>query len=522
MKLSRRRDAPISGKLRLAILLTCAAALFCATAAMFAVQLHHFRGEFREALREIAATTADSATGALASRNPEAANRILKMLLGKRHVISARIVATDGAVFAESGGATSGDRVEEPIESRGQTLGVLQIDTDFSAQVMKLLGLHTVLFVAALVVAFLVALPVSTRLFRSVLAPIRTLGETARQVVASDDYTLRAAKTGEDEVGAITDTFNSMLRQIQSRDQDLRREIAERVRAEREMQQIHDQLMETSRQAGMAEVATGVLHNVGNVLISVNVSATLVAEKLDPERVGKLVRAANLLREQSPAALAEFLTHDPKGKVLPLYLAEACAQVSAEHTEAIAELASLRKNIDHIKDIVASQQDHARIPGIVEPLPLATLIDEALRLSHTSLEQGGIAIARDFHDVPSVMADRHLVLQIFVNLIRNAREAIEDAAPRERTLSILVRRQDPRYVQAVFTDNGSGIAPENLTRIFAHGFTTRDRGHGFGLHTASLAAQQMAGSLFAVSDGLGKGASFTLELPVAGAASASV
>ena len=513
----RPRIAPISGKLRIAILLTCATALLCATTAMFAAQLHHFRREYWKDLRDIAETAADSATVALATGNPEPAQRLVKMLRRKSHIVSARIVAKNGAIFAESGEAKSADRIEEPIEARGETLGVLQIDTDFSAQVMRLLGLHTVLFVAALAIAFVVAVPVAARLLRSILDPIQTLGETARRIAASDDYTLRAAKTSEDEVGAITDTFNRMLRQIQSRDQDLRREIAERVRAEQEMQQIHDQLMEASRQAGMAEVATGVLHNVGNVLNSVNVSATIVAEKLDPARVKKLVRAANLLRERDPAALAEFLAHDPKGKVLPLYLAEVSAQLAAERADAVAELASLRKNIDYIKDIVATQQDHARLPGIVGPFPLATLIDEALRLKHTSLEQGGITIARDFHDVPPVMVDRHLALQIFVNLLRNAREAIEDAAPPERRIAIVVRRQDPRYVQAIFTDNGSGIAGENLTRIFSHGFTTRERGHGFGLHTASLAAQQMAGSLSAQSDGAGKGASFTLELPVADA-----
>ena len=517
MKTARPRSAPISGKLRIAILLTCATALLCATAAMFAVQLQHFRGEYWEDLRDTAATAADAATGALSTSHPETAQRILKMLRSKRHIVSARILAKDGAVFAESGEAKSTDRIEEPIEARGETLGVLQIDTDFSAQVMKLLGLHAVLFVGALAIAFLVAVPVSARLLRSILGPIQTLGETARRIAASDDYTLRAAKTREDEVGAITDTFNSMLRQIHRRDQDLRREIAERVRAEQEMQQIHDQLMEASRQAGMAEVATGVLHNVGNVLNSVNVSATLVSEKLDPDRIGKLVRAANLLRAQNPATLAEFLANDPKGKLLPLYLAEVSAQLAAERAEAVAELASLRKNIDHIKDIVATQQDHARSPGIIEPSSLATLIEEALRLTHASLEQSGITIARDFHEVPPVLVDRHLALQIFVNLLRNAKEAIEDAGPAKRRIAILVRRQDPRYVQAIFTDNGSGIAGENLTRIFSHGFTTREKGHGFGLHTASLAAQQMAGSLSAQSDGEGKGASFTLELPVASA-----
>ena len=517
MKPAQPSKAPISAKLRIAVLLTCAVGLFCATAAMFAVQWHHFRTEYREDLRDVAATTADSLTGALSNHNPKPAQRILKMLLSKRHIVSVRILANGGGIFAEAGETKTTDHIEEPIEHRGETLGTLQIDTDFSAHVMKLLGLHTALFVAALGIACLVAIPISSRLFHSILEPIQTLGETARQIAASDDYTLRAVKQSEDEVGAITDTFNSMLRQIQSRDQELRSEIAGRVRVEQEVQEIHDQLMEASRRAGMAEVATGVLHNVGNVLNSVNVSATIVAEKLAPERTANLLRATNLLRGQDAHTLAEYLANDPKGKVIPLYLAEVSAQLAAERAEAVAELASLQKNIDHIKDIVATQQDHARVPGIIEPLPLASLIDDALRMKHVNLKSSAITIARNFHDVPPVNADRHLALQIFVNLIRNAREAIEDANPEDRLLTIIVRRQDPRFVQAIFTDNGNGIAAENLPRIFSRGFTTREHGHGFGLHTASLAAQQMGGSLSAHSAGSGHGATFTLELPVADA-----
>jgi signal transduction histidine kinase len=143
------------------------------------------------------------------------------------------------------------------------------------------------------------------------------------------------------------------------------------------------------------------------------------------------------------------------------------------------------------------------------------LVDEALRISTASLEQSGIAVVRDFDEAPLAMADRRQTLQIFVNLIRNAKEAIDEANPPERRLSISVRRLDASCVQATFSDTGIGIAGENLTRIFSHGFTTRAHGHGFGLHSAALAAQQMAGRLSAQSAGVGKGATFTLELPVA-------
>ena len=272
--------------------------------------------------------------------------------------------------------------------------------------------------------------------------------------------------------------------------------------------------MDASRQAGMAEVATGLLHNVGNVLNSVNVSATLAAEKLDPARVANLIRAANLLREHD-GKLADFLANDPKGRLLPRYFAEIGAQLAEERAAALAELESLTKHIEHMKEIVATQQSHARITGIVEPLPLAALIEDALRMNASGLEASGIVVERDYGDVPPAMVDRHKVLQIFTNLIRNAKDAIDHSSADERRLVIALRCKDGRYVEAIFSDTGAGIPGENLTRIFSHGFTTREHGHGFGLHSAALAAQQMAGCLSAQSDGLGTGATFILELPVA-------
>ena len=516
MTTERLRNAPISGKLRFTILVTCAAALMCASIAAFAIQFHYFRRDFWQDVRAIAQVTAESADGAIANRKPETAQRILQMLMAKRHIVSARIVLNDGSVFAEEGAATGAGAFEQPIAAGG----TLRIRTDFAEQTWKLLGLHALIFCAALAIAFLVAGTVSARLFRSISDPIKTLGDTAREIAARDDLSLRAQKVGEDEVGAFTDTFNKMLAQIQDRDQVLRREVAERVRAEEEIQRINQQLMDASRQAGMAEVATGLLHNVGNVLNSVNVSATLVAEKLDPARMGNLVKAANLLSGHR-GSLAKFLTKDPKGSLLPRYLAEASAQLAAEREEAMVELALLTKHIGHIKDIVATQQNHARVVGIVEPLHVAPLVDDALRMNASALEKSWIVVDRQYDDVPPAMLDRHKVLQILVNLIRNAKDAIDDAHAEDRRISITVRKGAGGYIETVFADTGAGIAEENLTRIFSHGFTTRKQGHGFGLHSAALAAQQMAGCLSARSDGPGKGATFTLELPLADAPAAS-
>ena len=116
--------------------------------------------------------------------------------------------------------------------------------------------------------------------------------------------------------------------------------------------------------------------------------------------------------------------------------------------------------------------------------------------------------------------DKHKVLQILVNLISNAKYALSDSDAKERQLTIAISRQPSRassddgFAEVSITDNGIGIARENLIRIFGHGFTTKKNGHGFGLHSGALAAKEMGGSLSVQSAGPGKGATFTLSLPL--------
>jgi signal transduction histidine kinase len=367
-----------------------------------------------------------------------------------------------------------------------------------------------------LAISFLVAVLVSTRLERLICGPIQALADTARRITSRGDYALRAVRAANDEVGEFTNSFNQMLDQIQQGDAALRHEIAERGRAEQELQRVHRQLIDASRAAGMAEVATGVLHNVGNVLNSVNVSAILIAEKLGSSRTGNLLRATELLRGQN-GQLGNFLTDDPKGRLLPGYLAELSEHLSLENAEARTELESLMKNIEHIKDIVAMQQSYARMSGFIESLPVEDLVEDALRINAGAFLRHRVTLLRDYEPVPVVAIDKHKVLQILVNLLRNAKYAMDDTEDSDRQLTVRIRQRgdDDAAVVIEVADTGIGIPAENLTRIFSHGFTTRHDGHGFGLHSAALAAQQMGGRLYCSSPGPGQGAVFTLELPIA-------
>jgi signal transduction histidine kinase len=297
-----------------------------------------------------------------------------------------------------------------------------------------------------------------------------------------------------------------LRRQVRQRTKDL---AYERDRLE----ELHKQLLDTSRHAGMAEVATSVLHNVGNVLNSVNVSASLLVERANKSRLRNLLDAVALLREHE-SDLPQFLTADSKGKQLPLYFEKVSRHLAAEQTAVLHELRQLTANVDHIKDIVAMQQNYARVAGVAEPAQVTELVEDALRMNAGALARHEVHLVRDFAPrLPLITTEKHKVLQILVNLVRNAKYACEETGRPDKRLTVRVFNGDGRIKISV-CDNGIGIPAENLTRIFNHGFTTRKDGHGFGLHSGALTARELGGALRAQSDGPGLGATFTLELPV--------
>ena len=280
-----------------------------------------------------------------------------------------------------------------------------------------------------------------------------------------------------------------------------------------QLDKLNRQLMDTSRHAGMADVATGVLHNVGNVLNSVSVSATLVGDRLRASNVVDLRRATAMMLEQN-GRLAEFLTTDPKGKLLPEFLGSVADELADEQTELIAEMSSVGQHIEHIKEIVAMQQSYAKLSGVYENLAPTELVEDALRLNVAAFERHHIELVREFaENTPTVFVDRHKVLQILINLLRNAKHAMEDVSGHKRRMIIRVGMAAPDRVQISVSDNGIGIPPDHLTKIFNHGFTTKKDGHGFGLHSGANAAKEMGGSLTARSNGSGQGAELILELP---------
>lgn len=301
----------------------------------------------------------------------------------------------------------------------------------------------------------------------------------------------------------------------------LENEIEDRKRVQQEIERVHRKLLEASRVAGMAEVATGVLHNVGNVLNSVNVSTHVLTERIRKSKVSSVGRVVELLKAHQ-ADLGSFLSTDPKGKQLPGFLEGLSTHLNREQAEALQELSVLHKHVEHIKQVVAMQQGYAKTAGVTTAEDVVQLAEDALSMNESGLEKHHIALVRDYQpSLPRITIDRHKVIQILLNLVRNAKYACDEGGGEEKRVVLRIR-QDQQQVTISVADNGIGIPAENLDRIFSHGFTTRKNGHGFGLHSSALAAKEMGGGLYVTSEGRGKGAEFRLELPIQPPASLAV
>lgn len=308
--------------------------------------------------------------------------------------------------------------------------------------------------------------------------------------------------------------------QLSLANETLAHEIKVRQQAVEDLQRTQRELVESSRLAGMAEVATGVLHNVGNVLNSVNVSANLVVDQVRNSKTASLARAVQLMRDHR-GDLGRFITEDRKGRQLPPFIEAVSIQLNRERAFLEEELRGLQQNVEHIKHIVSTQQSFAKVGGVRETFHLSAVLEDALRINVAALARHGIEIVRQLEPVPALVTDRHKVLQILVNLIANAKQAL-DARATDRRLAVAIRRHGADRVRVTVTDNGVGISPANLQRIFNHAFTTKKDGHGFGLHSGANAARELGGALSVHSEGIGLGATFTLDLPIAApAASAS-
>ena len=346
-------------------------------------------------------------------------------------------------------------------------------------------------FVSTLAGGLVLLLVLLSLLKAIVIDPVSRLTAHAVQIGKTEDFRAKLDLGRDDEVGTLSREFDNMMEKLEA------------ARAA---------LVDTARAAGMSEIATGILHNVGNVLNSVNVSASTVAQKLASMSLEDLRKFDEIL-EKEKDDLPAFIRDDPKGKHLQPFLHALTGQLGEEHKAIAGELANLTDGIDHICELIKSQQNYAVKADLVEAIDLGEKLDEALEITDRAIASDGrLVVVREYEPLPEIMLDKHKLAEILVNLIQNARQAM-DACEASGQLKLRVERASEDCVRVEVEDTGPGIDPEHLVKIFNLGFTTKKEGQGYGLHTAANAASEMSGKLTAKSEGLGKGATLTLELP---------
>lgn len=327
---------------------------------------------------------------------------------------------------------------------------------------------------------------------RIVVDPLSRLTAAAVRIGRTDDTSVRTDMRRPDEIGQLSAEFDAMLEKLEAS----RREV-----------------IRTARLAGMSEIATGVLHNVGNVLNSVNVSANLVTRRAEQLPVDDLLQLRDVLRENE-RDLARFVTEDPRGAHMLPFLDELAGSIEAQRRAVLEELRSLNRSVEHMGDLVRSQQSFAGRSGVLEPTSLQDQLNAAVSICRpTGSAADVVEVVREYADLPKYEVDRHKLMEILVNLVKNAYDALREAPGGDKRLTLRLTAPAPERIRIEVADSGPGIAAEDLTKVFAHGYTTKSEGHGYGLHVSANAAAEMKGRLVAESAGRGRGATFVLELP---------
>jgi sensor domain CHASE-containing protein len=341
--------------------------------------------------------------------------------------------------------------------------------------------------------ALLMLLVLLSLIQKTVLSPLSVLTKHAVSISQTEDLFAKLELARNDEVGILAREFNNMMDKLAQSRADL---------------------VQAARSAGRSEIATGILHNVGNVLNSVNVSASLLSRKVTKMGVSDLAALAEVVEEQGED-LAEFVRDDPRGRHLRPFLSSIVDHLRSEQSEVVTEVTSLTEGIEHIRQLISSQQSYAIRSELVEWTSASEQLDEALKICNRALSvDPELNVVKEYSgDNARIRVDKHKLLEILVNLIQNARQSMQEARTDPRSLTLRTCQVDGN-IRIEVSDNGMGIKREHLVQMFTLGFTTKSTGHGFGLHASANAATEMGGSLTASSDGPGEGATFSLTLPI--------
>lgn len=314
-------------------------------------------------------------------------------------------------------------------------------------------------------------------------------------------------------VRSIREQNRQLENQVAKRTEELKERNKDLKNALQELESTKDELVEKAHKAGMADIATGVLHNVGNILTSLNTSASLIEDSVKKSKIDGLVQANVLLREHIDK-IEDFILHNPKGKSLMEYYLKLEDPLKKERENMRRQSERLMEKIELINEVVAAQQNFAGIGMNAEKVSLSEVIENALSLQAGSIERHSLDVEKDLQATEPIITQRSKLIHVLVNIFKNAKEAMVNNHPEEKKILIKTWQEENKVFLSV-TDNGAGIQPEHLDKIFTHGFTTKKNGHGFGLHSSANYMTEMNGQIKVHSKGPNQGTTFTLSLPVA-------
>lgn len=372
--------------------------------------------------------------------------------------------------------------------------------------------------IVAIIIASIIIGSVVAYFFALLISkPILTLKKVA-ETASSGDLDVKISESiiqRDDELGDLGRSFAFMITELKNKIQELfainsnlLKEIEKREKAETELKDLGQQLVSLSREAGMFEVASGVLHNVGNVLNSINTSTQVLKNKVDALENDSLIKLLKLLEERNP----EFFKNDEKGRLVPTYVNKLQEDFERRRQELFHEINDLKKSVDHVTNVIHMQQAYCKVKSFIEPLHVAEVVEMAIAMNADSISKYNITIEQNGEDI-QFLTDKHKLLQVLVNLIRNAIHAIQSQNPIERKIRFHWKVETEGYLYLEVSDTGVGIHSDHISKIFTHGFTTKKEGNGLGLHMSLLGMKELGGDMRVFSDGPGSGSTFAILLP---------
>jgi signal transduction histidine kinase len=407
-----------------------------------------------------------------------------------------------------------------PVISNGERLGTIRygITTaglrDALARAKRDAIVKSLLYPLFLLVlgglAFVFVTRDTRRQASAITRPLHHLTQAASRI-ARGHYNTAITTTSNDEVGVLAKNFQKMQETIKLYTTRLEQMVRERTE---QLEEAQKELVNKAHKAGMADIASGTLHNVGNILNSVKASVEVLDDMAANSSVEGLQKANALLRANMDT-IETFVASDPKGKKLLQYYLKLEEAMTDELQQTRHNARRLLEKVNAIADVIAAQQNYAGVAALTEELSLADVIDDALTMQSGSIERYGIIIEKDVQSSPRIRAQKIKLMHILINLVKNAKEAMLEIPPQQRKIRIAVTLKDNTAFVKV-SDSGKGIPQECIGRIFSHGFTTKTGGHGFGLHSSANYVREMGGEMWAESKGDGYGATFVLKFPLAG------